>query len=286
MSARNDGASAEGGGHRGQTAGGPTDGAPEGAIPIVITAAEQREMERRSLRYAGDEAEAEAGELWEWLTEVEGSGRGRGFGASEESMLFARMVDQITTLCQLLATAADRYLDNDSATAWILLEQARQQLGHAAVTVGEMDGTLPRDDEYERAANLLWLLHRDRLPEPGHAQQRVDYGDGSAEPVDPRPDTVLVLAPLQLIAHAAMRFGTVAAGPMPDGRIERMAFGEYFATVLEEAMLLFRARARQRGATGLLRGADRALDAAGVVWQAIPEAWEVFPPVGGEHGAA
>lgn len=89
-----------------------------------------------------------------------------------------------------------------------------------------------------------------------------------------------------LIAHAAMRFGTVAPGPMPDGRIERMAFGEYFATVLEEAMLLLRARARQRGATGLLRGADRRLDAAGVVWQSIPEAWEVFPPVDGEHGAA
>ena len=268
-------------------AGGPLDGAPTGGTPILIDAAELVSERKRGMEYAAEQLEAEAGMLWRWLEDVEESGAGNGFGPSVDAMLFARLVDQLMTLCQLLAQAADRVaLDGDTPTAWILLEQARQQLGHAAATAGVADGTLPPDDEVEIGANILWLIHRDLLPYPEYAAQVVDYGGGAAEPVDPRPDTGIALAPLQLMSHAVMRFGTVAAGPVPTGRIEDMAFGEYFATVLEEAMELLDVRARARGVARLLGCAENGLGVVEVVRHTAPEPWQVLPDLGRGPDAA
>lgn len=263
------------------------DGAPEGGFPALIPMTEAVAGFHRGLDFARLELTAVEGELLDWLHEVDETGAGRGRPASEESRCFARMVDQLTTMCTLLELSIGHKRDHgDTSIAWIMLEQARQQLAFASITAGAAEGP-DREREIRHAVEgLTILLNRDLQPEPAHAGQVVDFGHGHDALPDLRPETPLDLIPVQVLANTAMRAGTVTAGPMPPAHVERMAYGHYLATILEEAMELLGEQARRAEQSVLVRRAGLGVDAALVVWGLTPEPWEVLPPVEGGAGAA
>ncbi len=265
-------------------------GTPEGGVPHPFTRHAPNVAERRGMENALLEMRHLVGELSYWLSDIDEFGEGRGREASEAARLFARMVDQLTTMCQLLAfSVGQMHEEGDMSTAWILLEQARQQLGFAAVTAATMDGTLAAEDEAATAASLTWFVHRDLLPTPKGAGQLIDFGCGEFVLPDFRPDVALELMPLQFMANAAMRYGTVSSGPggpMPRPRVERMAYGEYLAIVIDEAMNLLDTRARQADVEELVTRAGGGAEAANLLWQTGIGPWQVLPGSAAEPGAA
>lgn len=269
------------------TVGGPLDGTPQGCELHVLTGPEAAQARDRGLDHALERAGLVMRGLWDWLSDVDTDGSGNGRTASEDGRLLARMVDQFCTMCRLVELSiGERRENGETGLSWILLEQARRQLGHAVETLGVARGALPEEDVWDVAARLRWLLHRDLSPEPEHAGQRVEFAGGVTTAPDLRPESPMELVPLQFLAAAALRWGTVVAGPMPPVRIDDMAYGHYLALLLEEAMELLEARARRHGDGRLVGYAEEGLEAAGVVWATTPEPWEVFPPIREEPDAA
>lgn len=153
---------------------------------------------------------------------------------------------QLSRVCELVNLALGQVEDHgDLGMAWILLEQARQQLGHAAamaVKGGVRRGARANEaevkEEKSAMAHLVWFLQRDLMPWPEDVSMVVDFGDESGAVPDFRPDTSFELLPLQLLAHSAM---TVSAGEGAQGlgdRVTEMAFGEYVSAIMTEAVEL------------------------------------------------
>lgn len=203
-----------------------------------------------------------------------------------------RMVDQLVAMCRLVELSLDQvYLHDDLGMAWILLEQARQQLGHAATTAAAIDRSRCLDEdeveqEVESALNIFWFLQRDRMPWAESASQVVDFGCGPGRLPDFRPDTALELVPLQLLANAVMNVGTVTAVQELPGEALTMAFGEYVFTIMEAAMCLLELRAEQAGEAALASLADTGYQVGSLILGAYPAAWQVFRGPAGLPDAA
>lgn len=287
------------------TPGGPMDGALEGGIPMLFTGPEIVKSANRGLDEARSQMKDIGDQLFVWLSDVGVEGDGRGRPASAKSRYFARMVDQLTTMGKLLDISIGQWQDDcDSSTAWVVLELARQQFGYAALTAGLMTNSTSASDLSDHsdplevsdvpdfhdaravsaaATGLSILMQRDLLPEPAHAGQVVDFGNGDGSLPDFRPETPLNLGSLQLLANTVMQWGTVIAGPMPPFRIEKMAYGTYLAMIIEESMELLHEHATVAEQPVLVREANHGLDAAGLLHATTQKPWEVF--LTGENGA-
>ena len=193
-----------------------------------------------------------------------------------------RMTDQLAVMCRLVGLSLEQVdLHDDLGLAWILLEQARQQLGHAAITAAaiERGPCLDEDEidaEVDSALTTLWSIQRDRMPWAGNAGEVVDFGCGPGRLPDFRPDTVLELAPLQLLASLTMTLGTgTAVQELPRAALTT-AYGEYVFTIMEEAMGLLELRAGQAGDSGLASLVDTGYQVGSLILGAYPAAWQVF----------
>ena len=189
---------------------------------------------------------------------------------------------QLSRVCELVDLALGQVNDHgDLGMAWILLEQARQQVGHAAamavkggVRLGARANEAEVREEKSAKAHLVWFLQRDLMPWPDDVSMVVDFGDESGAAPDFRPDTSFELLPLQLLAHSAM---TVSAGEGVQGlgdRVTEMAFGEYVQAILTEAMeLLDEFGADQANVAELV---DTGFQVAYLVSGAFAPAFQVF----------
>ncbi len=189
---------------------------------------------------------------------------------------------QLARVCELVNLALGQVEGHgDLGMAWILLEQSRQQLGHAAVMAakgGVRRGTsaTPAEQREEKSAmaHLVWFLQRDLMPWPEDVAMVVDFGDESGAVPDFRPDTSFELLPLQLLAHTAM---TVSAGEDAQrvgDRVMEMAFGEYVWAIMNEAMeLLDEFGADQAGAEAQV---ETGFEVAHLVAGAFTPAFQVF----------
>ena len=286
--------------------GGPTDGDVHGGLPAVFTKAQLFEDQDRGLGYAQGSVEQLTLGLSVWLTDIASDGSGRGQDASDRARLLGRMVDQLLTMSTLVELSLRQRLEEgDPTTAWVLLEQARQQLGWAARTAGALSGAVAAkagiasapgdapesdavfpDEEPPAALVLEYLLQRDLIPRPEYAGELMDMGEGVGVIPDPRPETPLELVPLQMLSATAMQCGSVIADAMPRTLVDRMAYGTYVATLVDEAAELLREHGRATVQRPLQRLADIAQEAADIVWQLTPGPLEVFPPREGGHAAA
>lgn len=186
-----------------------------------------------------------------------------------------RKFTQLARVCELVNLALTQVDDQENlGMAWILLEQARQQLGHAAT------GMMMVDAEASVWEQLVWCLQRDLMPWPDNAAIAVDFGGGPDLLPDFRPDTPLELASLQLLANSAMTFSAGEAVQDPENRVMAMAFGEYVWTIMNEAMELLEFYGDSVGDTGLGDLVSEGQQAADLIGGAFPPAWRVF------HGPA
>lgn len=246
-------------------------------------------------------------DLATWLSDIAPDGSGRGQEASERARHLGRMVDQLCTMSTLVELSLRQRRElGDPTTAWVLLEQARQQLGWAARTAGALarsiagaegdiaagpadaaagptdnalsDQSLPGDETTVVGDAVEFLLERDLDPHPDHATEFLDMGDGVGVIPDPRPLTPLEMVPLQLLSASAMQCGSVIDDPAPRALVDRMAYGTYVARVLDEASGLLRERGRAAGQRELERLADTGQEAADMMWQLSPGPLEVFAP--------
>ena len=199
-----------------------------------------------------------------------------------------RVACQLSRVCELVGLAlAQVDVHEGLALAWILLEQARQQLGFAAAV--ERTAPQPVDDDahavVDAMSHLAWFLQRDLMPWPDDANVVVEFNNGSELPPDPRPDTPLELVPLQLLAHSSM---TLEAGDEAlnlDNKVMAMAFGEYVAIIMSEAMALLESIAEQTGLKNTAALTDTGYEVADLVVGAFPPAWQAFPgPAGLPRG--
>ncbi|MEH6623806.1 MULTISPECIES: hypothetical protein [Dietzia] len=284
------------------TVGGPTDGDLTGGSPVLYTTAHLCKEHDRGMDYTLDVVEYLTVDLATWLTDIAPDGSGRGQEASERARHLGRMVDQLCTMSTLVELSLRQRRElGDPTTAWVLLEQARQQLGWAASTAGALarsiaraegdvargpadadaglpDDALP-DDETTMIDDVLeFFLERDLAPRPDHAREVVDMGDGVGVIPDPRPLTPLELVPLQLLSATAMQCGSVIDDPAPRTLVDRMAYGTYVARLLDEASELLREYGPAAGQRELERLADTAQEAADIMWQLTPGPLEVFAP--------
>lgn len=189
---------------------------------------------------------------------------------------------QLSRVCELVHLGLAQVDDHgDLGMAWILLEQARQQVGHAAVMAvrggvrrGARANEVEVQGEKSAMAHLVWFLQRGLMPWPDDVPVVVDFGDESGAAPDFRPDTSFELLPLQLLAHSAM---TVSAGEGAQGlgdRVTEMAFGEYVSVILTEAMeLLDEFGADQANVAELV---DTGMQVAHLVSGAFAPAFQVF----------
>lgn len=287
--------------------GGPTDGDLAGGAPVLFTTSHLCKEQDRGMDYALDVVEYLTVDLATWLTDIGPDGSGRGQEASERARHLGRMVDQLCTMSTLVELSLrQRRQLGDPTTAWVLLEQARQQLGWAASTAGALarsiaraegevapgpvdadagltgdvlsDAALP-DDETTMIDDILeFFLERDLAPRPDHAREVVDMGDGVGVIPDPRPRTPLELVPLQLLSATAMQCGSVIDDPAPRTLVDRLAYGTYVARILGEASELLREHGPAAGQRELERLADTAQEAADIMWQLTPGPLDVFAP--------
>ena len=275
------------------TVGGPTDGDIPGGIPSMSTLAQLYEEQDRGMDYALDSVDQLTLDLSVWLTDIDSDGSGRGQDASDRSRLLGCMIDQLCTMSTLVGLSLrQRRVQGDPTTAWVLLEQARQQLGWAARTAGarrgsvvakagivsepEEDAMLEDEEPPATALVLEYLLQRDLIPRPEYAAELMDMGEGIGVIPDPRPETPFELVPLQMLSAAVMRCGSVIADAMPRQIVDRMAYGTYVATLLEEVAGLL--EEHSVGQAQLRRLAGIAQEAADMVWQLTPGPLEAFPP--------
>ena len=294
--------------------GGPTDGDLTGGTPVLVTVSHLCEEQDRGMDYALEVVEYLTVDLATWLTDIAPDGSGRGQEASERARHLGRMVDQLCTMSTLVELSLRQRRElGDPTTAWVLLEQARQQLGWAARTAGALarsiagaegdiaaspadaaagpadaaagptddalsDQLLPGDETTMVGDAVEFLLERDLDPHPDHAEEFLDMGDGVGVIPDPRPLTPLEMIPLQLLSASAMQRGSVIDDPAPRALVDRMAYGTYVARVLDEASELLRERGRAAGQRELERLADTGQEAADIMWQLSPGPLEVFAP--------
>lgn len=281
--------------------GDPTDGGLSGGTPAVITTAQLIEDQNRSMDYALDKVGSLTLGLTVWLSDIESDGAGRGQDASDRSRLLGRMVDQLLTMSTLVELSLrQRREQGDPTTAWVLLEQARQQLGWAARTAGALEGTVPEEativsdpednvvcaDEEPLSTSLVleYLIQRDLIPRAEYAEESMDMGEGIGVIPDPRPETPFELVPLQMLSAAAMRCGAVISDATPRTLVDRMAYGTYVATLLTEAAEVLSEQGRAAGQHQLQRFAEVGREAGNMMLRATPGPLEVFPPR--EGGAA
>lgn len=203
-----------------------------------------------------------------------------------------RMVDQLAMMCRLVEFSLEQVeLTGELDLGWILLEQARQQLGHAAITAAAIDrgrwlSEAEVDDEVGSKIVIMWMLQRDRMPWAENAGQVVDFGCSSGRPPDFRPETPLELVPLQFLADSVMRTGTgTAIQELPETMLA-MAYGEYVFTIMDEAMELLELRAGQAGESALSSLVDTGHEVANLVSGAYPAPWQVFGGPAGLTDAA
>ncbi|RBA36842.1 hypothetical protein DQ226_08650 [Dietzia maris] len=199
-----------------------------------------------------------------------------------------RLELQVARVCELVNLAlAQVDLYGDLGMAWILLEQARQQLGHAAVSAAA--GSSSDGGEGEAGghaamrAQIVWLLQCDRMPWPQDAAEVIDFGGGPGLLPDLLPDTPLELQPLQLLAHASM---TLAAGIETQGMSETvmvMAFGEYVSTIMAEAMELLSSCSDPEDVDEIVETGHQVAD---LIAGAFPPAWQMFQGPAGFPGEA
>lgn len=287
--------------------GGPTDGDLTGGTPVLVTVSHLCEEQDRGMDYALEVVEYLTVDLATWLSDIAPDGSGRGQEASERARHLGRMVDQLCTMSTLVELSLRQRRElGDPTTAWVLLEQARQQLGWAARTAGALarsiagaegdiaagpadaaagptdnalsDQSLPGDETTVVGDAVEFLLERDLDPHPDHAKEFLDMGDGVGVIPDPRPLTPLEMVPLQLLSASAMQRGSVIDDPAPRALVDRMAYGTYVARVLDEASELLRERGRAAGQRELERLADTGQEAADMMWQLSPGPMEVFAP--------
>lgn len=197
-----------------------------------------------------------------------------------------RLAMQLSRVSRLASIAVDQlHMHGDLGTAWILLEQSRQQLGHAWAAAGTIDQSarLSEDDVVSESgwlAHLLWFLQRDLMPWPEEALGVVDFGSGPGALPDFRPDGPADLVPLQLLAHAAMTFSAGNVVQDDSDTVMTMAFGEYVWTVMDQAMELLEFAAQRASEPDLGTLAHTGREAAELIAGAFPPAWQLF------HGPA
>lgn len=284
----------------------------------MTTTAQMIQDQNRAMDRTLDRVESLSIGLVDWVSDIDSDGSGRGQQASDRARLLGRMVDQLLTMSTLIELSLrQRREQGDVTTSWILLEQARQQLGWAARTAGTLGGTVPEaevitseperdaqftdaefaddqfiDDQFTdeeppaTAIVLEYLIHRDLIPRPEHASELMDMGSGVGVVPDPRPDTPLELVPLQMLSAAVMQCGSVISGAMPRHIVDRMTYGTYVATLLDEAGELLGEHAHATGQRQLGQLAEVVEDAAIMMWQSTPGPLEVFPPREGGPAAA
>lgn len=201
---------------------------------------------------------------------------------------FGRLTSQLARVCELVnLTLSQIVLNNDLGMAWILLEQARQQLGHAAIGAQRQLTDDELESEAAALAQLVWFLQRDRMPWPDDVSVVVDFGSGPEAAPDFRPDTALELVPLQLLANAAMTFSAGDAVQVVGDKVMMMAFGEYVGTIMAEAMELLEYCADQANEPNVLSLVETGHQVADLVAGAFPPAWQVFHgPAGFPDGTA
>ena len=193
---------------------------------------------------------------------------------------------QLSLVCELVNLALRQVEDHgDLGMAWILLEQARQQLGHAAVMAaeggvrrGERATEAERREEKSAMAHLVWFRQRDLRLWPEDVSMVVDFDDESGAVPDFRPDTSFELLPLQLLAHTAMTVSAGEGAQSVGDPVMGMAFGEYVGAIMNEAMeLLDEFGADQAAAAAQV---ETGFEVAHLVAGAFTPAFQVF------HGPA
>lgn len=197
-----------------------------------------------------------------------------------------RLFMQVARTVELVRLAIDQALLNgDLGLAWILLEQARQQVGHAAngaglIGEGPLIGAEQSERERESLVQIGWFLQRDLMPWPDDVGVQVAFGEEQDARPDFRPDTALEILPLQFLANAAMSY---CAGEVVEDlkrTVMRMAFGEYVWKILEEACELLEFGANLAGEEGIEPLVETGLEVAYLVSGAFPPAEQIF------HGPA
>ena len=198
---------------------------------------------------------------------------------------------QVARVCELVNLAVTQLdFHSDLGMAWILLEQARQQLGHAAITAARR-ATGPDPDAHDQSgsdaeAPLTWFLQRDLMPWPEDIAVVVRLvGESGQGFPDPRPYTPLGLPALQMLSHSTM---TSAAGDVvdPGDTVMTMAFGEYVSIIMVEAMELLDHCADQHGWAGLTAVINTGFEVSHLLAGAFPAAWQVFSgPAGFPDGS-
>lgn len=204
----------------------------------------------------------------------------------------SKLQKQVARVCGLVNLALCQVdVHDDLGLAWILLEQARQQLGHAATAAAQV-----RSEQHGGAdqsgprtlskAEIVWLLQRDRMPWSHNAAEALDFGGSPGLLPDLLPDTPLELLPLQLLAHTTMTLGA-ADDTQDDGDpVMAMAFGEYVSTILTEAMELLESAANLAGADEMDEMIETGHQVADLISGAFPPAWKVFQGPAGFPGSA
>lgn len=199
-----------------------------------------------------------------------------------------RLEVQVARVCELVNLAlAQVDLYNDLGMAWILLEQARQQLGHAAASAGAGSSSDGGEGEAGGAAamrtQIVWLLQRDRMPCPRNAAEVIDFGGGPGLLPDLLPDTPLELLPLQLLAHTSMTFAAGIETQDMSETVMAMAFGEYVSTIMAEAMELLASCSDPQDVDEIVETGHQIAD---LIAGAFPPAWHMFQGPAGFPGEA
>lgn len=193
-----------------------------------------------------------------------------------------RLFMQLSRAIELVRLAIDQARSNrDLGLAWILLEQARQQLGHAASgagLIGEEPLISPEESEREQGAlvQLGWFLQRDLMPWPVDVGVQVAFGEEQDARPDFRPDTALEILPLQFLANAAMSYCAGEVVEDLERMVMRMAFGEYVWKILEEACGLLEFGATLAGDEEFESLTETGIEVAYLISGAFPPAEQVF----------
>lgn len=247
-----------------------------------------------------------SGDLLAWLAgELEARVEKREEGRA--SCRVDRLFMQLSRVFELVRLAIDQsHANKDLGMAWILLEQSRQQLGHAAngATLIGGEPRIGREQlEYEQEAlvHIGVFLQRELMPWPHDAGIVVEFGkgldeghegpgEGLAEELgglpDFRPDTALEMMPLQFLANAAMTYCAGEVVQDLDRRVMQMAFGEFVWKILEEATELLEFWANQAGEGKIEALLETGIEVAFLVSGAFPPSEEIFKgPAGLPDGA-
>lgn len=252
----------------------------DGADGAVDHVAHRMKTSRELLDWLGGEFARRAGPP----TEAEEGVAGRAGPAVEGAVAgsTAGLEVQVARVCELVNLALGQVdLHRDLGMAWILLEQARQQVGHAAASAGKVDRE--RDDAEGEGdvraaarAQLEWLLQRDLMPWPRNAAEVVDFGGGPGLLPDFLPDTPLELLPLQVLANWTMTLAAGVEAQDPGDEVMAMAFGEYVSMIMIEAMELLERSGVRNGGAGPAAVVDTGFQVAHLIAGAFPPAWQVF----------